>query len=454
MWDLKKFGESTALISESGEIITYSELEERLEKVRIHDKKSLVFILCQNSIECVTFYLSCLSFGMVPFMLDSEILQDKFKKLLQAYQPAYCYIPKIVRKIVSTGYHYVRGDKDYCLYEKEEKTAYDIYEELALLLSTSGTTGSAKAVRQSYTNIESNAKAICEYLHITGEERAVLTLPVYYTYGLSVLHSHLLAGAAVLLTRQSVLQKEFWRFVQKYRATSLSGVPYMYELLRKVKFAEMKLPDLHYMTQAGGALGEPEWEYMEKYSEKRKISFYVMYGQTEATARISYLPPDKMSEKRGSVGVAIPGSEIRIEEGEVVCRGENVCLGYAESFSDLNKKDEWDGVLYTGDMGYLDDEGYLYIQGRKDRCIKLLGKRINLDELQNYLSKRIGKELYAISGQNKIELVSQNVIVEEKLIHCLRELKIPMSYVTVRLLSQIPRKKMGKVDYEKLQKTE
>ena len=155
------------------------------------------------------------------------------------------------------------------------------------------------------------------------------------------------------MTEYNVLQKEFWKFFARHKATSFSGVPYTYELLRKIRFDRMHLPYLRYMTQAGGRLKECEWEYIEKYSKTHSVLFYSMYGQTEATARISYLPWQKMN-KRGSVGIAVPETIVTIDEyGEIIVKGNHVCLGYAENYKDLCMGDEWHGVLHTGDLSLI-----------------------------------------------------------------------------------------------------
>lgn len=450
IWDFTRYRDNMAIISDTGEKLTYDMLNDRMKEVRIPDgHKNLVFILCKNRISCVVFYLSCLLYESVPLMLDFGISREQLEQLINVYRPMYCYVPTERAKEI-VNYRCVRRDGEYCLLQEQQGVCYDIYEDLALLLLTSGSTGSRKAVRQSYKNIASNAKAICQYLQITECERAVLSMPLCYTYGLSVLHSHLLMGGTILLTEKSVLQKDFWKFIQEHRGTSLSGVPYTYELLCKIKFDRIDLPSLRYMTQAGGALGEREWRYMQQYTKQSGVAFYVMYGQTEATARISYLPCEKFSDKQGSAGIAIPGDQISIEHGEVVCRGDNVCLGYAMNYTDLEKADEWNGILHTGDMGYVDQEGYLYIQGRMDRYIKVLGKRINMDELQALVSKRMETQVYIIQKKGKIEIVSVNAIEEDLVKDYVRKLGIPGSYVRVRKVEDIPRKNMGKVDYGKL----
>jgi len=225
-----------------------------------------------------------------------------------------------------------------------------------LLLTTSGSTGSPKLVRLSAKNLQSNAAAIAEYLGLTREERAITVLPMNYTYGLSVINSHLHSGARILLTNAPVIQKPFWEFFHLQEATSLVGVPYTYAMYHRMGLFKMELPSLRYMTQAGGKLPAAMVKEFAQWARTRGIRFFVMYGQTEATARMSYLPPDRVIEKTASVGVAIPGGRFSIldannreitqsgVDGELVYRGPNVSLGYAESRADLEKEDENNGL--------------------------------------------------------------------------------------------------------------
>ncbi len=450
IWDLKQFGDNLAIVADSSKRITYSELSELSQHMQVpSERKEVVFILCRNCVTCVAFYISCVNDGTVPLMLDAKISNKQLQILIDDYKPMYCYVPKERRESIS-GYICIRVDDGYCLLQIRERISYEIYEDLALLLPTSGSTGSRKVVRQSYNNIKSNARAICCYLSITDLDRSALNMPLYYTYGLSILHSYLMVGATILITDKSVLQKEFWTFVRDNGMTSFSGVPYTYELLRRIKFEEIDLPNVRYMTQAGGAMDGELWEYMRRYTKQRGIMFYVMYGQTESTARISYLPCEDFFEKQGSVGVAVPGTKIYIEQGEVVCEGDSVCLGYAMNYRDLNNKDDWNGVLHTGDYGCIDSEGYLYIYGRKDRYVKLLGKRINLDELQVLLSEQLGEKIYMVKDRGRLKLVSKKSISRDAIWKFAKSLGVPSDCICTYQIENIPRTATGKVDYEKL----
>ena len=201
-------------------------------------------------------------------MLDANINELLAEHLIQIYSPQYLYLPVTLREqypdfsAVYEGYDYVVLKTDF------EKT-YPLYSDLALLLTTSGSTGSPKLVRQSYENIQSNAEAIAQYLDIDETERPVTTLPMNYTYGLSIINSHILKGATILLTPESIISMNFWKFMKSEHATSFAGVPFTYDMLKKVRFFRMKLPDLRYLTQAGGKLpAEIHREFAEYALEK------------------------------------------------------------------------------------------------------------------------------------------------------------------------------------------
>ena len=285
-----------------------------------------------------------------------------------------------------------------------------------------------------------------------------------YTYGLSIVNSHTLAGATMLLTDATIVSKDFWSFFKEQGATSFAGVPYTYEMLRRIRFFRMDLPTLRYFTQAGGKL-QPELhkEFAEYALEKGK-EFVVMYGQTEATARMGYLPADKSLEKFGSMGIAIPGGKLSIIDvdgkeitepeitGELVYEGDNVTLGYAECGDDLIKGDERHGRLETGDMAKFDKDGYFFIVGRKKRFLKLFGNRINLDSID-----RIVKSVYpdtdvASTGTDSLMII---YITDERISDGVKELiaektHINQSAIEVRFIEEIPRNESGKVLYTKL----
>ena len=345
-----------------------------------------------------------------------------------------------------------------------EQVEADLHPDLAVMLATSGTTGSSKYVRLSRANVEANAQSIASYLGLTREERPITSLPLHYSFGLSVLNSHWLAGAAVVVTGESVMQRSFWAGVERHGCTSMAGVPYTYQMLERIGYRDMDLPALRTMQQAGGALDSTLTAVYAEHMARKGGRFFVMYGQTEATARIAYVPPDRLAEKIGSAGIAIPGGRLSIEDtntdvpgppatGEVVYEGPNVMLGYAERRADLRLGDELNGVLRTGDIGYVDDEGFLFLTGRSKRITKVFGLRINLDEVEMMLRE---------SGPAAV-IASDDVIWgfcafgTDESIAGLREalsrrLRIHRSALDLRHVAEIPVSGSGKVDYKEVER--
>ncbi|WP_408897979.1 non-ribosomal peptide synthetase [Nocardioides sp. R1-1] len=269
-------------------------------------------------------------------------------------------------------------------------SAPDLHPDLRLLLSTSGSTGSPKLVRLSAANLESNAASIADYLGLTGDDVALTTLPLDYCYGLSVLHSHLLVGAALVLDDRSVTDPALWERARAEGATSFAGVPYTFDLLGAAGWPA--LPTLRQVTQAGGRLAPERVRALAEQGTREGWELVVMYGQTEATARMAYLPPALAASHPGAVGVPIPGGSLRIDPvdgaepgvGELVYSGPNVMMGYAESPADLAFGSLLD-ELRTGDLARLTPEGLVEIVGRRSRFAKLFGQRIDLDRVQTLL---------------------------------------------------------------------
>ena len=268
---------------------------------------------------------------------------------------------------------------------------YAVHPELALLLSTSGTTGSAKLVRLSYDNVRSNAEAIADYLRITRDHVALSTLPLHYSYGLSVLTSHLVAGASVVLTDESVTCCALWEEAARAGVTSFAGVPHTYDLLETSGSVDRLPPTLRHATVAGGRMAPDD---VRRWAE-RVPSFVVMYGQTEATARMAWLPPHLAASRPDTIGVPIPGGSLRLEPvdgvpcddgvGELVYEGPNVMLGYATAPEDLARgRDVHE--LRTGDLGVQDEDGLFRVVGRLARFAKVLGLRVDLDEVERRLA--------------------------------------------------------------------
>jgi acyl-CoA synthetase (AMP-forming)/AMP-acid ligase II len=327
-----------------------------------------------------------------------------------------------------------------------------LFTDLALLLTTSGSTGSPKLVRLSYANLLSNALSIAEYLSINENERPITTLPMHYSFGLSVINSHLLKGATLLLTDKSLMEKDFWSLLKKEQATSLSGVPYTYEMLKRLRFFRMDLPSLRTLTQAGGKLNIELTKEFAEYAQNADKRFFVMYGQTEATARMSYLPYEQSLSKSGSIGIAIPGGAFTLleESGELIYQGQNVSLGYAESAEDLAKGDENKGILYTGDLAKRDNDGYYYIIGRKKRFIKLFGNRINLDETESVLKTRY-VDCACVGTDDKMIVYTTEQGKEAEIKQFISaQLHLNPNAFEVRPIDAIPKNSSGKTIYSEL----
>ena len=368
----------TAIISDDGRSVSYAELRQMTDAWAAKiPPRSLVFLLVGNHLESLVSYVGCLNHGIVPLMLSENIDAVLLEEMKRKYRPdAVFRNGECVERVC--------GDEP-CRGGEVENGRGKLYPELALLLTTSGSTGSPKLVRQSYRNIEANRDSIVQYLKLTASERPITTLPMNYTYGLSIINSHLAVGATILLTDKTLMQREFWNFFNEQGATSFGGVPYTYEMLDKLMFFRRKLPSLRTMTQAGGKILPALHKKFAEWAAKEGKNFVVMYGQAEATARMSYLPPERALDKVGSMGVAIPGGRFELEDGELVYYGDNVTFGYAECAEDLAKGDERHGKLVTGDMARVDEEGFYYIVGRKKRFLKIFGNRVNLDETERLI---------------------------------------------------------------------
>ena len=460
-----KFAGHTAYISDKNESATYKDLVSFSQKMgTVIKKRSLIFSLCENTSGSFFGYFSFICNQSVPLLLDAKIDQSLLANLIDIYQPNYLWTPSSMAASFEKSKQ-IFSDFGYSLLTVSEKTV-PMNDDLALLLATSGSTGSPKVVRLTYKNIRTNAESIADYLKITEMERPVTTLPMHYSFGLSIINSHLISGATILLTNRTVFEKEFWSFVKERQATSFSGVPYTYEMLHRLRFFRMDLPHLKTLTQAGGRLSPALVQEFSEQSRSAGREFIVMYGQTEATARMSYLPFNKSHDKYGSIGIAIPGGKFKLldEEGkeivehgldgELVYTGDNVSLGYAEVQSDLAKEDENKGVLHTGDIARRDEDGFYYITGRKKRFVKLYGNRVNLDAMDQLLKGNMSEGEYACSG------IDDNLIVyttsrgkTDSIVNFLSEKTgINRHAFSVKEIVEIPKNSSGKILYAELSK--
>jgi acyl-CoA synthetase (AMP-forming)/AMP-acid ligase II len=322
-----------------------------------------------------------------------------------------------------------------------------LHPDLAVLLSTSGTTGSPKLVRLSAAAVLANARSIVSYLELDEDERALASLPFGYSYGLSVLNSHLLAGGCVVLPSAGVLRPEFWTAFERHACTSLAGVPYSYALMERVGWRTHKLPRLRTMTQAGGPMDPDLVRSLAAELERRGARLVVMYGQTEACARIAYVPPERLADKPGSIGVAIPGGELSVDGGELVYRGPNVMMGYAETAADLARGDDLGGVLRTGDLGH-EDDGYFFVTGRLKRIAKVNGLRVNLDEVEA-LVRSVGPAAALGLGDDRLVVFIEGG-QDAARAALAGHLTVRGRALVVRSVDHLPTTGAGKIDYAAL----
>jgi long-chain acyl-CoA synthetase len=457
IFNLDCHGSQPALLDDvTSHWLTYSELSQRVcegaENIQALGGKPLVFLFTDNTIAVATLYLAALQANAAIALFPAGLADERVAQLLEDYRPL-----AVFGAGVPEGYDAWDGMSLPGAVLRSRFHA-DLHPDLALLLPTSGSTGSSKLVRLSRSAVEANAAAIAQGLSINPEQRAALNLPMSYSYGLSVLNSHLLVGASVLLSCQGVISRAWWGRLAEQNATSMPGVPMVYEMLARLDFDTLAPPTLQTLTQAGGALSLPLIRRFQEIMAARHGKLFIMYGQTEATARISILDQADLTARLGSVGRAIAGGSISIESvddmapaGEIVYRGPNVMLGYAETIEDLALGDQLRGCLATGDLGVMDTDGFLTITGRLKRIAKIAGLRVNLDEIEA-AARRICPAV-AVERSNGLvifaETGSEAVVAELR-----RKLQgsalVPPTLLKVRTIDKLPTMPNGKIDLQAL----
>lgn len=430
---LRRQGDGPAVLAES-EQLSYSELADRVATVagELGPRRRLILLDTRNDVHTLVHYLGALAGGHVVLPLPTE---RDHSKMIDTYRP------DVV--IDTSGVHVREGGR------------HRFHDDLALLMSTSGSTGSPKLVRLSRSNLITNATAIAEYLNIRRTDRAATTLPMSYCYGLSVVHSHLLAGAAVILTEHSVADGEFWDLFRRHCGTTFAGVPYTFELLQRAGFESMHLPHLRYLTQAGGRMPPDLVRTFAELADRQGWRLFVMYGATEATARMAYLPPDLAHSRPTAIGCPIPGGSFRIDPidgwpdddtGELVFRGPNVMMGYAQRPQDLALGATLD-ELRTGDIARRGDDGLYEIIGRKTRFAKLYGLRIDLQQLENSLRERGVPTLCTEKGDRLAVVAATTGDSRQVQRLAAGAAGVPVGAVTAVCVPQLPLLSSGKPDY-------
>ena len=429
-------GSAVALIDHDGGDVTYGELAGLVGDAaeQLGSNRRLVQVVGGGDLSSVVWYLGALQAGHAVLLTGPEHVDA----LGAVHRPDV---------VVHTG------GREAGVVERVRGTAHDLHPELALLLSTSGSTGSPKLVRLSHRNIDANAAAIATYLGLTATDRSITTLPMHYCYGLSVLHSHLAAGAGVVLNAASVVDPCFWAAAEHHRVTNFAGVPHTFELLDRVGVDQRHLPHLRFITQAGGRMAPETVRRFAVIGARQGWDLYVMYGQTEATARMAYLPPERASRRPEAVGVAVPGGSLRLDpfdgcgpgEGEVVYSGPNVMMGYADGPDDLASGAETD-ELRTGDIGRFGDDGLLEIVGRRRDFVKPFGLRIDLGAVDALLADA-GIAGRCAGDDDGIAIGVRGGIDPAPVVALVRDRTgLPAGAVAVAAVDDFPRLGSGKLD--------
>ncbi len=415
----------------------------------VEESKSLAFLYLDNSLDAIEIFWSFWDSPHAVVLLNPKLDLLLKKELEENYTPQYIY--DSTRHEIHQ-YDLISFISNKRLFKCKKRYDTVIHPKIKVLLSTSGTTGSPKFVKLSEENIIANAQSISTYLPIENTDTTPLNLSIFYSYGLSVLTSNSLKGGKIVCTNKDVMNKEFWADFEKWGYTSMAGVPFVYEMLNRIGFLKKDYPKLRYMTQAGGKLNSKLVETFGVHLSNQSKAFYVMYGQTEATARMSYLPPQYLTQKLESIGMPIPNGafEIDKETSELIYLGKNIFGGYAANKQDLAIFEQI-SALRTGDIAEKDNQGFYYITGRLKRFAKIFGNRTNLDEVESILKNQFIGQTFVVWAENDekllIGLLGNNVTEADIKFFLKDKLQIHPSVIKVILLTDIPLTSNGKVDY-------
>lgn len=436
--------DAAALITPS-DTLSYAALAARVKTLAaaVADPRRLVAIEAQPSPDFVISYLAALKAGHAVALLPpgdagaAEAFARDFR-------------PEII---------FSQSEDGWRMAVQAAEPREPLHPDLAVMLATSGTEGRPRWVRLSRAAIEANAASIASYLGLTGQDRVAQTLPFHYSYGLSVLNSHLVAGASIAFCGGSVVEDGFLESAAALHCTGLAGVPFTYELLERIGFRQRLWPSLRTMTVAGGRLAPELVRLYAAALSQNGGRFFAMYGQTEATARMAYLPPEQALAHPDCIGIAIPGGSFRIADaegrtitaagqaGELFYRGPNVMMGYATTRSELLRGAET-AELATGDIAMLTPEGLIRLAGRARRFSKIAGLRIGHEAIEWAL--RSHGIACAVTGNDEAITIHLDERHDGAARLAAEETGLPQRYLRVRLHPALPRQASGKIDYRAL----
>lgn len=445
--------DNIAIADDKGNVITYKELAKEAERLsQFVEKRSLIFILCDHQFETVKLLYEILYLNRIALLLAEDIDKELLNDLITIYQPQYIYC----NSTCETGRHYCHVVKfEQHMLLKTDNRRYPIHQDVALLLSTSGTTGSSKLVKLSYENLYNNAEYADLHLGVRSGHKGLSPLPVHYTYGFAFCLWHWHCGATLLITKESAVSNKFNEFYMKEKINNFAATPYTYEVLQRVRFWDPeKVKYLHFAMSGGAQLSEQVQIDMIAIMRDK---FWIGYGQTECTCIISGASFKSDNLKLGTVGKAFDNMHVLTdsESNELIIKSRSVCMGYANDIAQLADGDRNRGILHTGDVVYMDDEGYIYLRGRLARYVKVLGNRVNLDDVEKYLKNKFKDADFACIGiDNQLSIfysAAESSLDAEIALVLDRNMKIPHKFVLCRYLESIPRNAAGKIMYANLE---
>jgi long-chain acyl-CoA synthetase len=484
--------DAVALI-EPGRQTTYAELDRRANQwAHLFHRRHVtrgdrVILALDNSIESAAAYFGALKAGAVAVPLTGGPRNDRLSHAIADCAPRVAVIDGVTERSVRKGDVVAAvpsvvvadrtSSRDLIPLAAVEECPGDpvpvrpIDLDLAAIIYTSGSTGEPRGVMLTHRNFVANARSIVSYLKLTAADRVMCVLPFNYVYGLSLLHTHIAVGGSIVIENRSAFPNVVLNAMQEHQVTGFSGVPSTFALmLHRSSLGTTALPKLRYVTAAGGAWAPAKIEEWRRRAPKTEI--FVMYGATEAGARLTYLPPDAVVRKAGSIGRAIPNVEIVVENesgarakpgeiGELVARGSNISCGYWNNPQETALRFGPSGYR-TGDLGYADDEGYLFLVGRQHDIIKVGAHRVGLKEIEDVLQAHasvyeaavIGTP-HEILGEAPVAFVALKTAIDDVQNHlrafCASRLephKVPLRIVQLDELPKLPGS--GKLDRKAL----
>ena len=380
--------------------LTYAEFIQNLENLSSilfnrYGSGKKILLIADNTPFFIISYFSIISSGNIAILVETKISRSDLTRILDTIRPSGALIQNRYRHYFEDPAFDIMNET--ILHKEENKKNFvcpspDVQDDdIAVIIFTSGSTGTKKGVMLTHKNLIANTGSIIEYLWLNETDRICVVLPFFYCYGASLLHTHLRVGGSIVLNQKPFLSSVI-NDIDSYHCTGFAGVPSTYQILiNKTRFLQQEFPGLRYFTQAGGQLPNNYITILTEHFPEKKI--YVMYGATEATARLSYLPPELVNTKLGSIGKGIPHVVLAVlnqsmqavkpsEIGEIVARGDNIMKGYYNDpeGTDAVLKNGW---LHTGDLATVDEDGFIYIIGRSKNIIKSGGYRISPHEIEN-----------------------------------------------------------------------